>query len=191
MNRILPAVEAEVQPAFAEYYPRILGYVRGLVRNANEAEDLTQEAFLRAYSRHDALRDPDAALPWLYSIATHVSLDRLRQRSRRSPRDSDLDPATLPSSDRAPTAVLRAEQEEMSACVQDYVGELSDSYRAVLFLHDVNDLTCHEIAELLDDSPGAVKIRLHRARKQLQAALKSGCEFSYDESGTLVCDPKG
>lgn len=184
-------MNAEAEPAFAEHYARILRYVRGLVRDANEAEDLTQETFLRAYGRQGELRDPAAALAWLYSIATHACLDRLRQRSRRMPRESGLDPEVLSPPDPAPTAVRRAEQEEMSACVQDYVGELSDSYRAVLFLHDVNGLTCREIAELLDDTPGAVKIRLHRARKQLQAALEGGCVFSEDECGTLVCDPKG
>ena len=79
----------------------------------------------------------------------------------------------------------------MSACVQAYVGELSDSYRAVLLMHDVQGLTSREIAELLGDSTGGVKIRLHRARRQLQAVLESGCEFSQNERGTLVCDPKG
>ena len=52
-------------------------------------------------------------------------------------------------------------------------------------------MTSREIAELLGDSTGSVKIRLHRARKQLQAALESGCEFSQNERGTVVCDPKG
>ena len=51
-------------------------------------------------------------------------------------------------------------------------------------------LTAREIAPLLGDSTGSVKIRLHRARKQLQSALEAGCDFSHDECGTLVSDPK-
>ena len=78
----------------------------------------------------------------------------------------------------------------MSTCVEAYVSELSDSYRAVLLMHDVKGLTSREIAELLGDSTGSVKIRLHRARKQLQSALEAACDFSHDECGTLVCDPK-
>jgi len=78
----------------------------------------------------------------------------------------------------------------MSICVQSYVAELSDSYRAVVLLHDVHGLTCPQIAKLLGDSPGGVKVRLHRARKRLQSALESGCEFSYDERGTFVCQPR-
>ena len=85
---------------------------------------------------------------------------------------------------------LQTEQTEMSACVQGFVGELSDSYRAVLMLHDVHGLTCPEIAAALGDSPGAVKIRLHRARKTLRSSLQTACSFSHDERGTLVCEPE-
>ena len=129
-------------------------------------------------------------MPWLYGIATHVCLDHLRQRARQASRRSELDPERLPAPDRAPSAGLLAEQEDMSTCVQAYVGELSDGYRAALLMHDVHGLKSREIAELLGDSTGSVKIRLHRARKQLRAALESGCAFSHDERGTLVCDPK-
>lgn len=63
--------------------------------------------------------------------------------------------------------------------------------QAVLLLHDVHGLTCPQIAELLGNSPGSVKVRFHRARKRLLGALESGCAFSYDERGTFVCEPKG
>jgi len=174
----------------AELYPRISRYVLSLVSDPTEAEDLTQETFLRAHRRRESLRDPAAVLPWLYSIATHVCLDWLRGRARGARGDSQLDPEMLSPPDPAPAAELRVEQDEMSACVQGYVGELSDSYRGVLLLHDVHGLTCPQIAALLGDSPGSVKIRLHRARKRLQRALEDGCAFSYDERGALVCEPK-
>ena len=172
------------------HYPRIYRYFLGLVRDPTEAEDLTQETFLRAHRRGESLRDPAAALPWLYSIATHVCLDWLRQRARCAPAESQLDPETESPPDPAPTAQLRVEQDEMSICVQSYVAKLSDSYRAVLLLHDIHGLTCPQIAELLGDSPGSVKVRLHRARKRLQSALERGCAFSYDERGTFVCEPR-
>ncbi len=78
----------------------------------------------------------------------------------------------------------------MSACVQDYLAELSDSYRAVILLHDAEGLTNPEIAEMLGVSVATVKIRLHRARAKLRAALARACSFSTDERGVLVCDPK-
>ena len=187
----LPGIEPTREVAFGAHYTRILRYVRGVVRDADEAEDLTQETFLRAFRARDSLRDPDAVLPWLYSVATHVCLDRLRQHARQARTGSDLDPEAVSPPDPAPSAGLRAEQQDMSSCVEAYVSELSDSDRAVLLMHDVKGLTAREIGELLGDSIGSVKIRLHRARKQLQAALEAGCEFSQDECGTLVCDPKG
>lgn len=176
--------------ASSDHYTRILRYVRSVVRDPDEAQDLTQETFLRAQRRRETLRDPEAVLPWLYSIATHVCLDRLRQRARQARAQSNLDPEAVSPPDPAPSAGLLAEQEDMSDCVEAYVSELSDSYRAVLLMHDVKGLSAREIAELLGDSVGSVKIRLHRARKQLQAALAAGCEFTQDERGALVCDPK-
>jgi RNA polymerase sigma-70 factor, ECF subfamily len=77
----------------------------------------------------------------------------------------------------------------MSACVQGFVGELNDGYRAVLLLHDVFGLSTPEIAAALADTPGAVKIRLHRARTALRSSLNAACSFSHDQRGTLVCDP--
>lgn len=182
------SIEGE-RDTLADHYPAIRRYVLSLVHDPAEADDVTQEAFLRAHRNRESLRDPAAALSWLYSIATNVSVDRLRQQARRAPRHSDADPEAVSPPDPEPSVALRAEQEEMSRCVQGFVGELGDSYRAVLFLHDVNGLSAREIGELLGDTTGNVKIRLHRARKKLRAALESGCEFSTDDHGTLVCEP--
>ena len=136
MARRLPMLQRAPEPALDEHYPRIARYVRGMVRDPVEAEDLAQETFLRAHRRRASLHDPDAALAWLYSIATHVCLDRLRQQVRRAPMQSDVDPETVVAPDPEPSAELRIEREQMSACVQAYVADLSDGYRAVLLLHD-------------------------------------------------------
>ena len=69
---------------FAAYHDRVCRYIAGLIRDPAEAEDLTQETFLRAHCRQEALRDPKAARGWLYRIATNVCLDRLRQRARQA-----------------------------------------------------------------------------------------------------------
>lgn len=63
----------------------------------------------------------------------------------------------------------------MSSCVQDYIAALPESYRAVILLHDVQGLTNPEIAEMLGLSLATTKIRLHRARNRLRAALGEGC----------------
>lgn len=176
---------------FEEHYDRMYNYILGLVHDSDEAEDLTQETFLRAYTRRDSLRDPAAYTSWLYRVATHVCLDRLRQRSRRVLRESetDLDEVDLPDPG-TPLPEVIAEKQEMSACVQKYVADLPDNYRAAILLHDVHGLKDSEIAEILDVPLATVKIRLHRARRRLQAILEEACAFSHDERNVLVCEPK-
>jgi RNA polymerase sigma-70 factor (ECF subfamily) len=172
-------------------YQRIFRYIMSMVRDTAEAEDLTQETFLRAYHRRDSLRDEGAQTAWLYRIATYVSLDRLRQYARRNPKesDTDLDQVDIPESD-APSMQELLERDEMSECVQGYLNRLSDNYRAVILLHDMHELTAMEIAQLLGESLPTIKIRLHRARRKLSMALGTGCHFSHNERDVLVCESK-
>lgn len=171
-------------------YQRIFRYIVSIIRDTAEAEDLTQETFLRAYRRRDTLRDEGARTAWLYRIATHACLDRMRQYARRSPMEfeTDLDQLDFPESD-TPSLQQTIERDEMSACVQRFLNSLPDNYRAVILLYDMHGLTAPEIAGLLSESLATVKIRLHRARNKLRVALKAGCDFSYDERNVLTCDP--
>jgi RNA polymerase sigma-70 factor (ECF subfamily) len=198
MEQPTPMVVQENEPDvdnatifFKGDYQRIFRYIMSMVHDTAEAEDLTQDTFLRAYRRRDTLRDEGAQTAWLYRIATHVSLDRLRQYARRAPKESydDIDQVDIPEPD-APSLQRTIERDEMSGCVQSYLNSLPDSYRAVILLHDMHELTASEIANLLGESLANVKIRLHRARIKLRAALEAGCEFSYDEVSTLTCESK-
>jgi RNA polymerase sigma-70 factor (ECF subfamily) len=172
-------------------YQRIFRYIVTMVRDAAEAEDLTQETFLRAVGHRETLRDQGAQMAWLYRIATHVCLDRLRQFAREAGRTCEADPdeADLPEPD-APSLQKISEREEMSTCVQGYLNRLSDPYRAVILLHDMHEARASEIAGLLGISLAAVKMRLHRARQSLRRALQAGCEFSYEDSDTLTCESR-
>lgn len=177
------------EPALEQYRARIRRHIRGLVRDRADAEDLTQETFLRAHQRMPTLREPAALGVWLYRIATHVCYDHLR-RIRRLPGrvgdDGRLDevPAEAPSLARA------VENAEMSACGERFLDDLPAGYRSVILLHDFLGLTSAEIARLLRCTEGSVKIRLHRARARFRAALESGCDLYRDERGVLVGEPK-
>lgn len=173
-------------------YQRIYRYIMSMIRDTAEAEDLTQETFLRALRGRDSLREEGAHTAWLYRIATHVCLDRLRQYARRAPKesDTDLEQVDIAEPD-SPSLQQVIEQGEMSACVQRFLNHLPDGYRAVIMLHDMHELTASEISQLLGESLPTVKIRLHRARFKLRIALQAGCEFSYDERNVLSCDSKG
>lgn len=178
-------------PSLESHRERIHAYIRNMIRDSSEAEDLTQETFLRAHTRRDSLRDPEAAVGWLYRIATRVTLDRVRQKARRAPRQYGGDVSLLDLADTHIPALLKVlEQKEMSACVQDYIGKLTDAYRSIILLHDLHGLTAQEIAEMLGLSLATVKIRLHRARRKLQRELGEGCHFLHDEDGNLICEPR-
>jgi RNA polymerase sigma-70 factor (ECF subfamily) len=180
------------------YREPIYRYVLSMAHDVAEAEDLTQETFLRAHAKLSTLDDPAKLSPWLYRIATNVCYDRFRQASYRH-RPQSLDGTTEEDTeasrretvvDPAPRLDKVMEQKEMSTCVQQYLVGLSNSYRAVILLHDVEGLTNPEIAEMLGTSLATIKIRLHRAREKLRAALSEGCLFTFDERGVLVCEPR-
>lgn len=183
---------------FRQYRDRIYRYILQLVGDEVEAEDLTQETFLRAHRRLETLQDSAALAVWLYRIATHVCYDRFRESSYRHPGksldaagDDSQNPAEAQQADaHAPPLDQLIEQGEMSACVQGFLEELPDAYRMVVLLHDLHEMTNPQIAQMLGCSVETVKIRVHRARLRLKAALTAGCDFSHDERGALVCDRK-
>ncbi len=182
---------AHAPDEFEQYRAAVTRYIRYLIRDATEAEDLAQEAFIRAHRQRDTLRDPGALESWLYRIATHVSIDRMRQCAKAAERHVDESVEDLPIIDSAqPSALTVIQQEEMSACVQRYVARLSDTYKAVLLMCDADGLSPKEAAELLQLPLTTVKMRLHRARQQMQEILKQACEFEHDERGVFVCEPK-
>jgi RNA polymerase sigma-70 factor, ECF subfamily len=185
-----PTREARLVPFRAQVQRHILA----MVRDEALAEELTQDTYVRALQRVGQLRDPQAALAWLYRIATTVSLDRLRQRW---PATVVLDEAVLAGDalERAargagePSLLEALEQSEMSECVQGYLAALPDDYRIAILLHDAHGLSNPEIAELLGCSLATAKIRVHRARARLHETLAIACSFEVDERGVLVCDP--
>jgi RNA polymerase sigma-70 factor, ECF subfamily len=190
MPRVVETPDAAA--LFERYHDRIYRYVLRMVKNPAEAEDLTQDTFLRAYDRRDTLRDPLAVRGWLYRIATHLCLDRLRQRKPQVSIDSEEGAAQVaPIASGSPSVLEISERKETSACVQRCLDFLPDKYRAVILLREAHSLSAAEIAELLGVTVTTVKIRLHRARRKLQKIMDYGCAVSKDSKGVPVCQPKG
>jgi len=181
----------EAGALFEAYHDRIYGYVLGLVRSPAEAEDLTQETFLRAYRHWDTLRDREAVRDWLYRIATHVSLDRLVQRKPLISLDGEEgQDAVEPPVSGSPSPLEISERKETSACVLRCLDLLPDKYRAVILLHLAHSLSVRQIADLLGVTVTTVKIRLHRARRKLREVMERGCAVSDDSRGVPTCHPK-
>jgi RNA polymerase sigma-70 factor (ECF subfamily) len=187
----------DFQTIHASYRPRICRYLVRLV-GQGEAEDLTQEVFVRVSRGLPDFRGDSKLSTWIYRIATNVATDRLRSRSfketqldKASPPDqgSSTDVDALPE-EKNPSLERQLLREEMSSCVHDYINTLPENYRAVVTLSEIEGLTNQEIAEVLGLTLDTVKIRLHRGRAKLKEKLEIGCSFDRDDEDILVCDPK-
>jgi RNA polymerase sigma-70 factor, ECF subfamily len=184
------ALKARLVP----FHRQVERHLLAMVRDKALAEELTQDTYARALERVDQLRDPQAALAWLYRIATTVALDRLRQRRPSTIPFDELELSglaeTAADADRpAPLLEASLERSEMSDCVDGYLAALPDDYRIAILLHDAHGVSSAEIAELVGCSVATAKIRIHRARRRLREALAGACSFTVDERGVLVCEP--
>jgi RNA polymerase sigma-70 factor (ECF subfamily) len=189
------AQPADFEEIYDEYNRPIYRYLLRLTENEAEAEDLTQEAFVRVHRGLPGFRGDSSVKTWLYRIASNVFLDHTRRASTKQARvteafDDSVGIDTDWADEDAPRPEKVAEQSEMSACVQEHVEALPESYKTVLVLHDDEGLKVREIADVLGCSEATAKIRLHRAREKLRASLDAGCDFSRDEQDVFVCERK-
>lgn len=178
----------ELRELYDRHQAGVRAFIASLVRDWPLADDLCQETFLRALEHGAELADPAKARPWLYRIARNLSLDHLRQRAAREPRREELSPELQDGLASLTEALL--ERRQMSACVRSKVAFLPPEQASVIHLHDLAGLSHAEIAQVLQISEGAAKVRLHRARQALKRVLERECSFERDERDVLVCLPK-
>jgi RNA polymerase sigma-70 factor (ECF subfamily) len=145
---------------------------RWLMRNETEAEDLVQEAYLRAISHFAGFRGGDGRA-WLLTIVRNTCYNRLRRKGA-SGQNTDFDEALHSAGRQAPnpeTVLLLAERTEL---VRKSLAELPADYREVLVLRELEQLSYREIANIAEIPLGTVMSRLSRARQQLQQILLGG-----------------
>ena len=173
------------QSAFDEmvsrYWDRIYVMVHQLLRNQQDAEEVTQDAFIRAHRGLDRFRGDSAFSTWLYQIATNLARNRYWYWWRRK-RDKSIsiDAPVNAESDTTLSDLLPAELEtpedatvtqELVDSVASTMGRLSAKHREILILRNVKNLSYEEIASILGISVGTVKSRIARARESLRAKL--------------------
>jgi len=160
----------EFEQRLAECGPLAFRVACGVLRNTADAEDVAQEALLRAYRRFDRLRDRGRFRAWLVRITYRLALDRLRSSKRREQRDTFwFQPAHQP---RAATAEELAASNEFQAHLDRALEELPGKLRLVLLLAAMEGHTIDEIAAMLGIPAGTVKSRIFFARKQLAEKLR-------------------
>ena len=186
--------------AFAELVRRYHGEVYGLalrsLKNPDDAQDLAQEAFLRAFRALDRF-DPSRRFgAWLYAITARLCIDVHRQKRSRfvslnvPEAGSAGEEREWELPDASPGPLEEAEQTEMAAHLEAHISRLSPDYRVAILLRHAHDLSYEEIAEALDTPVGTIKARIHRARAQLRAWLEGGeLDPGASESSTIPDAP--
>jgi RNA polymerase sigma-70 factor (ECF subfamily) len=179
---------------FRENEGRVRAYIIRLIRDAGEAEDLTQETFIRARAGLDAFRGDSSVSTWLYAIATNVCLDFLKSAGRRrlqvTPPEILAEIAATDEESLRFSSDLLLDRDAMGNCVRRLMDQIPTDQRMALLLHDIEEMTNSEVAKEMDCSVANAKIRLHRARKKVRAVLEENCVFSHDTQGVFVCEPK-
>ncbi|HEY8152015.1 MAG TPA: sigma-70 family RNA polymerase sigma factor [Vicinamibacteria bacterium] len=165
-------------PAFDQLVRRwdrkIQGVIYRLVGNHDEARDLSQEAFLKAYRALGTFKQEARFSSWLYQIAINATRDRLRRRRRRA--DLSLDDVEEKGEsslrDAGPSALDLIESSDLSRAVAVAMATLPEEQREVVILKEYEGLTFPEIAETLDVPLSTVKTRLYRGLGQLRIRLE-------------------
>ena len=165
-------------------HARLYEVVFRIVRNRADAEEVTQETFLRAYKNLDRFAFDSALYTWLYRIAVNAAVDLAKRRKRRAHVSLDHDEAplgpTLPS--HGPTPAAGGQREEMVALVREGIQALPEPFRSILVMREYGDLSYEQLAETLEVPKGTVESRLFRTRMRLRDWLveRLGTETAAD-----------
>jgi RNA polymerase sigma-70 factor (ECF subfamily) len=164
------AKRRDFEERLAECGPLAYRVARGVLRNDADAEDVAQEALLRAYGRFDRLRDAHRFRGWLVRIVFRMALDRARSAKRREVRETEwAQPARRPA---PPTAEELAASGEFQANFARALGTLPEKLRLVLLLAAMEGHTLEEVAAMLGLPVGTVKSRLFAGRRKLAEKLQ-------------------
>lgn len=167
------------------YQNKIYALAYRYMGNEEDAYDMTQEAFLKAFRSLRTFKGDSSFGTWIYRVATNICLDELRRRKRRiiplsldeplATRDGDSVDKEI--ADMQPTQDIIIEQEEFAQYIQNLVSQMKPEHKNVIILRDMMQLSYEEIANVLDTSVGTVKSRLSRARNILRKKINGREHF--------------
>ena len=159
--------------------PRLLRVARRFFDSEEDARDAVQDAFISAYKSIRNFASNSQLGTWLHRIVVNSSLMKLRSQKRRPeedieqllPRFLEDGHQVIPSVPWEENAEAILERKELRELVRESIDKLPETYRTVLLLRDIEELSTEETARLLDINTNTVKVRLHRARQALRAIL--------------------
>ena len=175
-----------------EYEKNVYSIALRMTGNSEDAADMTQEAFIKAFNSLSGFRGDSKFSVWLYRIVSNVCLDFLRSRSRRptvslSFEDDDGEDTELDIADETQSPEILLERSLTRESVRRGLDSLPPDYRQILLLREIQGLSYEEISQALSLEVGTVKSRIFRARKRLCAFLTAdGNKPEFSSSGNLV-----
>ncbi len=161
------------------YRTKAFGMIYNMVRNEQDAWDLAQDGFVKAWKSIDRFRGQSSFYTWLYRIMTNVTIDWLRKKQIASVAEFDenialagIEPGSATAPKDEPPPSRRLEQAEIRQRIDAAIMKLSAEHRSVLVMKEIDGLQYQEIADALGCSIGTVMSRLFYARKKMQGLLK-------------------
>jgi RNA polymerase sigma-70 factor (ECF subfamily) len=184
---------------YNSYNQKIQHYLARIV-GQDEAEDITQEVFIKINKSLDTLQDENKLSYWIYRVALNAARDHIRMKKSKIPIVSfeDLSGAIDPdrhsklkefADTRLKTPDEKLIKDEMMQCYIDFIEKLPEKYYEIYILDEFEGLSNQEIADKLSISIDTVKIRLHRARTELHDLLRKNCNCYSDKNGNIMCEP--
>ena len=175
---------AAFEQLVADYEKRILNYCFRMLGNAHDAEDATQEVFVKVFRFMDKFNGQSAFSTWLYKIASNVCLDFLR-KAKRQPKDvvslyqsnDEGEEFALPLEDKTALPYDKVQLSDAQKALLLALEQLGEEQKRVIILRDIEGLSYEEIAEITKSAPGTVKSRINRARRALQKLLEKDREL--------------
>lgn len=180
VERALDNDLAAFEKLVTRYQSKIINYAARMLNDPEEAEDVAQEAFVKAYRSLDSFRGASSFSTWLYRIATNLCIDRVRKRKRSpqqaysldEPLDKDEERGGRDVPDLSTEPTRQIEREELKQQVRQTVGQMPDKLRSVLVMCDIQGMSYEDIAKVLECPIGTVKSRLFHARADLARRMR-------------------
>lgn len=171
---------AAFEQLVTRYQDKITGFAARMLSDRDEAEDVAQEVFIKAYRHLESFRGASSFSTWLYRITTNLCIDRVRAKKRRpqsaysldEPIDREEDSGKREIADLTFEPSGQIERDELRLQVRQTMAEMPEKQRSVLVMCDLQGMAYEEIAQVLGCPIGTVKSRLFHARADLARRLK-------------------
>jgi RNA polymerase sigma-70 factor (ECF subfamily) len=169
-----------------KYQKKVFNIALRLLGNHDDASEVTQEVFIRIYKSIGSFKGESQISTWIYRIATNVCLDELRKRKRKWVMSLDEEyhkengDYIIQVEDNKPTPDVIMEQKTIKNAVNNAIDKLSEKYKLIIILRDLQGFSYEEISDMIKTPVGTVKSRINRARLQLKELLLKEKELFSD-----------